>query len=67
MLMNSQEEDAIFEKYGWWKNTVMRQWEAPDGTVITIDNLMNTMMSFGNMAENSLEYFASKHGTLQQS
>lgn len=39
--MNSMEEDALFSAWGWEKNLIQRQFEAPDGHYITFDTLMS--------------------------
>lgn len=38
--MNSQQEKALFEQYGWVCDHVGRKWVAPNGREITIDQLM---------------------------
>lgn len=40
MAMNSMEEDALFEEYGWWKDLIGRRFISPGGQEITFDQLM---------------------------
>ncbi len=38
--MNSQQERALFTQYGWEYNYVTRTWTAPNGRMMTLDQIM---------------------------
>lgn len=38
--MNSMEERALFESAGWEYDYIARQWVAPNGNYITLDDLV---------------------------
>jgi hypothetical protein len=60
--MNSQQEQAVFEQYGWWKDLVGRRWVAPDDAEITFDQVMDETTDFeGDLA---LMALIVKHGVL---
>lgn len=40
--MNSAQEKALFEDYGWVYNYVQRKWVAPNGCEITQEQIMET-------------------------
>ena len=63
MAMNSWEEQALFEQYGWMQNLVARKWMAPDGFVLTYDDLMDLADEAG---ERALVYVIVLHGKLQK-
>ena len=45
--MNSQQERAVFEAWGWAYNYVDRMWVSPDGAeYITTDDLMEAGSAF---------------------
>lgn len=58
--MNSDQERAIFEQYGWEYDYVARTWVAPDGTRLLQDQLMDIAASaYGDL---SLMKFIVEHG-----
>jgi hypothetical protein len=60
--MNSQEEKEIFENYGWEYNYVQREWSAPDGYKIGIEDLMKATDEFGPNVEIATRNIAAEHG-----
>lgn len=58
--MNSDQERAIFEQYGWAYNYVARAWVAPDDTRLTQDQLMDITAS--TLGDLSLMKFIVEHG-----
>lgn len=38
--MNSMEEDALFESFGWTKNLIARRYESPRGLWLSFDDLV---------------------------
>lgn len=38
--MNSLDEDALFERWGWTKDLIARRWESPRGLVLDFDDLV---------------------------
>ena len=46
MSLNSWEEDALFEAYGWYKDLIKRRYESPDGTkAVSFDSVASASMS----------------------
>ena len=44
--MNSDEEKALFEEWGWEYNFIQRHWTSPDGrAVIKLDDLVDAALS----------------------
>lgn len=58
--MNSFEEQAFFEQYGWERNYVQRTWTAPDGTVLHINQVVS--LSQSQEGEVRLQTFIRLHG-----
>lgn len=38
--MNSMEEDALFNEWGWEKDLIQRKWFSPKGITIAFDTVM---------------------------
>lgn len=62
--MNSMEEQALFEQQGWAQDLIRRQWVAPDGFIITYDDLMD--FTVDEVGERALIYLIHLHGQLNQ-
>jgi hypothetical protein len=60
--MNSDEERALFEEYGWTYDYVARQWLAPDGATVTNDELVLYASVYGPRVESELLRVVRRHG-----
>lgn len=60
--MNSDEEKAVFEKYGWVYNYVERRWEAPDGAFLLLDDIASITTESREQAEQELVSIIKRHG-----
>lgn len=59
--MNSETERREFETFGWEYNYIGRIWTAPDGQVLTLDQVMEgTDTPAGEL---SLRMFIREHGS----
>ncbi len=58
--MNSEQERREFETFGWEYNYIKRIWTAPDGQVLTQDQVMETSCS--RQGEMHLRIFIREHG-----
>lgn len=63
--MNSDKEKEIFHKYGWEYNFVQREWTAPDGYKIGIEDLMEAADEFGPDVEVAIKNVAAEHGRIK--
>ena len=62
--MNSTEEAAIFEQYGWRFDAVQRVWIAPDEQRVSTDDLMLAAEVLGPGVERRVREIARQHGTV---
>ena len=60
--MNSDEEKEFFKQYGWEYDYINRNWQAPDGAYIKLDEIVNLTTFFGEEAEESLKRIIIEHG-----
>lgn len=63
--MNSDKERELFERWGWEHNYVTKEWTAPDGYVVTVDDLMKAADEFGPDVEIALANVAAEHGRIK--
>lgn len=64
--MNSDKERKLFEEYGWLYNYAEREWVAPDGYVITTDDIMKATDEWGPNVEIGLLQVIATHGKLNE-
>lgn len=60
--MNSDEEKALFEEWGWQYDYIKREWIAPDGAKLTQDELVRVTLDYGKNSEYSLRQVIAQHG-----
>lgn len=59
--MNSDEEKALFEEWGWEYNFIKREWSSPDGNVvIPLDDLVEGTTN--HMGESQLRAVVQAYG-----
>ena len=66
MPMSSDDEKELLESYGWWYNSVKRQWESPVGAILSIDSLASASIEYGEAAERELHELAARYGKRRQ-
>ena len=63
--MNSDQERAVLERYGWQYDYVGRKWVAPDLFEVSLDDLVAASKMLGPSAERRLLQVAREHGSPQ--
>lgn len=61
-MFGSEREREIFESHGWSYDHVAREWRAPDGHVVTTDELMCAADVLGIAVERRVREVAAAHG-----
>lgn len=60
--MNSETEKEIFTSFGWEYDYVKREWTAPDGYTIGVEDLVKAADEFGPNVEMAIIDVAKQHG-----